>query len=131
MAISSRFSPRPFAIFIAIFAVEVFIAIFVRDRFVRPLLGDVLVVALVFYLLKAFFVVRNLPLALGTLVFAWAIEIAQYFNIVEVLGLGNVKIARVVIGSTFDWKDLIAYTLGAIAVFGVESRIEKGIGSSK
>ena len=123
----TRFSLRPFVIASIIFILEVCIAVFVRDRFIRPLFGDVLVVALIFYFVKSFFVIPNLHLIIGVLAFAWAIEVAQYFNIVEVLGLGNVKVARVVIGTRFDWKDLIAYTIGAIAVFWIESRIDRRI----
>lgn len=122
----TRFSLRPFIIASIIFIIEVCIALFVRDRFIRPLVGDVLVVGLVFYFIKSFFVISNLRLAIGTLAFAWAIEVAQYFNIVEVLGLGNVKVARVVIGTSFDPKDLVAYTIGAIAVFWIESHRDRG-----
>ncbi|SFP54210.1 DUF2809 domain-containing protein [Enterovibrio norvegicus] len=46
------------------------------------------------------------------LVFAYCVEIGQYFRFVEVVGLQSNKLASIVIGSTFDWLDLLAYTLG-------------------
>ncbi|MGD1903259.1 MAG: DUF2809 domain-containing protein [Geitlerinemataceae cyanobacterium] len=111
-----RFHPRSFWIFLLLFAIEAAIAIWIDDRFVRPLLGDFLVVILVFYFVRAFVRARTRWIALGSLAFAWAVEFAQYFRLVEVLGLADNRLARTVIGSVFDPKDLVAYTLGALAV---------------
>ncbi|MDB5208403.1 MAG: hypothetical protein JWR72_3478, partial [Flavisolibacter sp.] len=36
------------------------------------------------------------------------------------LGLGSFKLARVVLGSSFEWMDLLAYSLGIIVVVVVE-----------
>ena len=112
-----EFSQRPFLFFCLLFAVEVLIALFVDDQFIRPLVGDVLVVALVFYFVKAFVRGSDLYIALGALLFAYAVEVAQYFDLVTILGLESYPIARVVLGTTFDWRDLVAYTIGAISVF--------------
>ena len=54
------------------------------------------------------------------LVFSFGIEIAQYFNMVEKLGLQHSKIARVVLGNSFAWMDLLAYVLGILAVISIE-----------
>jgi len=45
--------------------------------------------------------------------FAYLIELGQYFDLVSILKLENYTIARIVIGSTFDVLDLLAYTIGA------------------
>jgi len=50
--------------------------------------------------------------AIGVLLFSYFIEVLQYFNIVKMLGLQNSNLARVVIGTSFEWTDLMAYTLG-------------------
>ena len=42
-------------LFLALLATEVLIALFVHDDFVRPYLGDVLVVPVIFFLLRAAF----------------------------------------------------------------------------
>ena len=116
-----RFSLRSFAIFLTILAVEVVIALFVSDRFVRPFFGDVLAVAVVFYFWKAFLDWPNKVLAVGVLAFSWMIEVAQYFDLASRLGWGHVRVVRIVLGSTFDWLDLAAYTVGTVAVYLIES----------
>lgn len=55
-------------------------------------------------------------LACGVLLFAWAIETAQYFQVVRLLGLEDNALARIVIGTTFDVRDLLAYSLGIAVV---------------
>ena len=48
-----RFNGVAFIIFVALFIVEVVIAVFVNDQFIRPILGDVLVVILIFFFLRS------------------------------------------------------------------------------
>ena len=114
MRIPFRFSLIPFVMFLLIFGVEVVIALFFDDEFIRPLVGDVLVVVLLFYLVKSFIDWPDINVAIGVCVFAWCVEFAQAFQLVDVLGLGDVPLARTVIGTTFDWRDLVAYTVGAV-----------------
>lgn len=121
-----RISWRHLWLFVAIFVVEVLIALFVRDQFIRPFFGDFLVVVLIFYFCKAFVDLPNRALGAGVLVFAFAIEFGQYFRMVEVLGLAHVKLARIVLGTTFSWLDLVAYGLGVLCVVMVEERLERG-----
>ena len=78
-----RFALRPFLLFCLLFIIEVCIAIFFDDQIIRPLLGDVLVVALIFYFVKAFLNMPNLPLAIAVLLFAFTVEIGQYFGLVD------------------------------------------------
>ncbi|WP_309739167.1 MULTISPECIES: DUF2809 domain-containing protein [unclassified Chamaesiphon] len=107
---------------IGLFLIEVFIAIFIDDRFIRPFIGDVLVVILIYCLVRTFWKIRYHTAALLVLLFAWTIELLQYFNLVAVLGLQKYKVIAIAIGSTFDWKDIIAYVLGATIVVMLESR---------
>ena len=121
-----KFDRKAFGWFSLLFAIEVLIAVFVRDRLIRPFVGDVLVVMLIFFFLKSFLTVSPRFLAIGTLAFAWTVEFAQYFQFVRWLGLEDVTIARIVLGSTFDWLDLVAYTLGtAIVLLGYSPRSKK------
>jgi len=46
------------------------------------------------------------------LVFAFFIEFLQYINFVERVGLSQYTIARVVIGTSFSWEDILCYTVG-------------------
>ncbi|MBT1705817.1 DUF2809 domain-containing protein [Chryseosolibacter indicus] len=118
-----RFHKRYFGLTIVIFIFEVLIALFARDRFVRPYLGDVLVVILIYCFIKSFLDVPVFPLAMFVLVFAFTIEFLQYLNIVEKLGLAHSALARTVIGTSFVWNDLVAYTSGIAILLMVEKFI--------
>jgi hypothetical protein len=101
--------------------IEVTIAVFSQDRFIRPFVGDVLVVILIYCLLKSFLRLNANKVAISVLVFAFVVEILQYFNLVDLLGLQTNRIATIVLGSTFDWLDLLAYTIGISLVACVEN----------
>jgi hypothetical protein len=101
-------------------ATEICIALFVHDNFIRPYVGDFLVVILIYCFIQSFFKLPYLPTAVAVLVFSYIIELFQYFNIVEKLGLQHSNIARVVIGTLFAWQDIIAYTAGIGLVILVE-----------
>ena len=105
---------------LAIFVVEIWIALYVHDDFVRPWGGDVLVVVLLYCLVRGVTRLNVVAAALSVLVFSWFIEVLQYFQIVRVLGLEGNAIARTIIGTTFSWSDIVAYTLGIVFVVGVE-----------
>jgi Protein of unknown function (DUF2809) len=94
--------------------IEVCIAWFVRDRFVRPYVGDVLVIPLIFFTVYGLMRVAPTPLASGVLLFAFAVESAQAFGLVHRLGLAHSTVARTVLGDTFQPGDLLAYLLGAV-----------------
>ena len=115
-----RFQLRYFLWAIVIFAIEVIIALFFHDRFVRPYLGDVLVVILLYCLLKAFVTVHVWRAAIGVLIFSFIVEGLQYLHLVEYLGWQNNKIARIVVGNSFSVGDLLCYLSGIIIVLLVE-----------
>ena len=117
-----KFNRKYLLIALLIFVVEVLIALYVHDRFIRPYIGDMLVVILLYCLLKAFFDLPVMKAAIGVLVFSFAIEIMQYFRAVELLSLEDNKLARVVIGTSFAWEDFLAYTMGILVVIIVEKR---------
>jgi hypothetical protein len=109
-----------FVLSLAFLFVLVYIALFVNDQFVRPFLGDVLVVAWLYLFLKTFINIRYYILASAVLVFACVLEVAQFYNLVEILGLHHIKAARIIMGSTFDWLDIFAYTIGWVLTLLVE-----------
>lgn len=116
------FSKKYFYITVILFAIEVFIAIFVNDNFIRPFIGDVLVVILIYCFLRAFWNIDSSIAAFSVFIFACTIEILQYLNLVNKLGLQNNQIATIILGNTFDWKDIIAYTIGIIIIFMLENK---------
>jgi hypothetical protein len=114
------FNKNYFGFAILIFFIEVLIALFVNDSFIRPYLGDVLVVILMYCFLKSFLQLPVLTVAIFVLIFSFAIEFLQFLNIVEKLRLEQSKIARTVIGTSFSWIDLLTYIAGIAIVIVVE-----------
>jgi hypothetical protein len=110
-----------FAIAVLLFLVEVIIALFVKDNFIRPYFGDVLVVILIYCFVQSFFNIGVLQLAIGVLAFSFLIEFLQYVNFIEILGLEKSKLASTLIGNSFSWKDIIAYLAGIIIVLLIEN----------
>ena len=101
-----------------IFGIELLIALFVQDKFIRPYVGDILVVVLIYTFVRIFIPkgVRLLPLYI--FLFAAGVEVLQYFRIAEVLGLSDHRVLSVIIGSVFDGKDIVCYGVGC-AILGV------------
>lgn len=97
------------------------IALFVRDGFVRPFLGDVLAASWLYVTGRAVFAKAPAwTIALATLAIAWGLELLQYLEALRWLGLEDVRVARVILGATFDPLDLLAYVLGVASVVGIE-----------
>lgn len=105
---------------ITLFSTEVFIALFVNDRFVRPFVGDVLVVILIYCFLRIFLNFSYLKIAFGVLIFAFIIEILQYFDFVKLIGFENNRIISVALGRTFSWLDVLAYAVGFLLILFFE-----------
>ena len=108
-----------------ILAVEIYIAVCVNGGFVRHYLGDVLAVILLYALTRAAFSAPPLNLPFKIFAFAAALEFAQYFGAVQILGIEN-KILKVMIGGTFDLTDLLCYAVGCVLV-GIYEKFESKI----
>lgn len=105
---------------VILFITEVLIALFLHDSFVRPYVGDFLVVILIYCFVKNFLNISVIKLAIATLLFAYLVEMLQHFQLVNYLGLQNSQLAKTILGSSFEWSDMLAYTLGIILVVLVE-----------
>ena len=114
------FNLKYFLLAIIFFITEILIALFVHDGFIRPYVGDYLVVMLIYCAVKTFVKASPLKTAAGVLIFSYVIEVLQYLDIVERLGLSGNAIAKTVIGYGFEWWDILAYTLGVITILIVE-----------
>ena len=93
--------------FVVILVVEIIIGIYVRDNFIRIFIPNGL---------------SQLPLYV--LAFACFIEILQYFQLVDVLGISN-RILRIALGSTFDLKDMVSYAGGYVFILLAEYFLDK------
>ncbi|MBC7651519.1 MAG: DUF2809 domain-containing protein [Deinococcales bacterium] len=65
---------------------------------------------------KSIYSVSILVAAINALIFAYNIEVLQYYNMVNLLRLQQLTNAKVIIGIAFTWLDLVAYTAGIILV---------------
>ena len=117
-----HFNKTYFGLTAILFLIEVGIAIFIKDKFIRPYLGDVLVVILIYSFAKSFLKISVYKAALVVLLFAFTIEILQYCSLVEKLKLQHNTIAKTVIGTSFSWEDILAYIAGILIVLVAEKQ---------
>ena len=99
---------------LVLLAVEVFIGLFVYDGFVRPFIGDVLVVILIYTFIRIFIPEKVRLLPLYIFIFAVAVEVLQFLKIVEVLGLQDNAFMSTIIGTSFDIRDILCYFVGCV-----------------
>ena len=100
--------------FAILFVIEGLIALFVHDAFIRPYVGDVLVMVVLYCLVRIIIPVKYKLLPLYIFFFATVVECLQYLKLVRVLGLESNTFLYVLIGSTFDTKDIMCYGIGFI-----------------
>jgi hypothetical protein len=120
------FNRRYFLPTVILFFTEVLIAMYVNDRFIRPYLGDVLVVMLVYCLVRTFLRLHTVAAAISVLLFAFTVETFQYLHLIAWLGLENSGLARAVLGTSFSWYDIVCYCIG-IAIVIVIEHLWKGV----
>lgn len=111
-------------LFVAILITEVCIALFIKDSFIRPYVGDMLVTVLICCLLRVFVPHKIRFMPFYVFLFACAVEIAQYFDFVKILGLNDNKFFSVLLGRTFSFTDIVCYAIGCL-VFAVLDYIIK------
>ena len=99
---------------IIIFLIEVYIALYVHDNFVRPYLGDAIVVILVYCVVRIVIPEGCRLLPLYVFLFACFVEFTQYIHLVNLLGLQNNRLLCVIMGTSFAWEDIAAYAAGCI-----------------
>jgi len=114
------FRKQYFYLTLILFVIEIFIAAVVHDRIIRPYIGDFLVVILIYCFIRTFFNISIIKAALGVLLFAYFIEILQFFELIKKLGLQHSVLAKIILGNFFEWIDLVAYTLGIALVIAFE-----------
>lgn len=125
-----KFQRKYFAFAVLLFIAETIIAVFINDSFVRPYFGDFLVVILIYYAVKSFWDVPVNRLAISVLLFAYVVEVLQYFKFLKLLGVQKSRLAKIILGHSFEWGDVLAYTLGIVFVLMLEKMLssvrEKG-----
>jgi len=116
-----QFNVKYFSINLFLLAALIVIAVFVKELFLQSYISDVLIIFWFFFLLKSFLKVANYELAHYALLFAFVLEIAQFYQVIELLELQDNKIAQMALGSAFDWFDLLAFAVGWLVILVIES----------
>jgi len=117
------FKKTYFVLFIILLLIEVCIAYFLKTGFIRHTFGDFLVVILLYCLLKSFINIKPITMVFIVLFISFTIEFLQLTPFLEWLNLHDNTFAKTVLGSTFHISDLVAYTLGIIAVLIIEKKM--------
>ena len=103
--------------FAVILIIEILIALFVRDSFIRPYGGDILVTILICCFVRMIFMEKIPLLPLWVFLFAVTVEVLQYFDIVSILGLCDIKFFVILIGNSFSFVDIICYAVGCVLFY--------------
>ena len=117
-----KFQWKYFVLAILLFLTEVLIAYYMHDKIIRPYVGDLLVVILIYCFIKSFVNISITKAAIFVLLFSYVIELLQYLNMIKFLGLQKSRMANIVLGNYFEWIDLVAYTVGIAIVIMFEKR---------
>ena len=118
-------------LFLTVLLSEILIALFVNDNFVRPYVGDMLVTVLICCFVRIFFPTGVKLLPVYVFLFASAVEVCQYFDIVKLFGLEGNRFISVLLGRTFSLADILCYAAGCILFFGVEKTVNYFVNSRK
>lgn len=108
------------AAFLFLLTMEVLIALYMHDDFVRPYIGDVLVVIVIYCFIRIWIPDKCRLLSLYVFLFAAGVEGLQCLDIISMLGLEENVFLRVLVGSVFDWKDILCYAAGCAILAGYE-----------
>lgn len=107
---------------IIVFILEILIATKLSYlKFIRSFVGDFLVVILIYHFIKFFRDIPPLTLSISVFIFSCIIEVLQYFNLADVLGLPKGSISRIILGTNFSWEDILMYFLGCVASYYLDS----------
>ncbi|EMB9233006.1 DUF2809 domain-containing protein [Vibrio alginolyticus] len=121
-AIHLQFSAKNGLKSLVCFITLVVIALYVRDSFIRPTFGDVLVVVWLYYFLASLFSMPVNWLVSLVVLIAFAVELGQLLQVAVWLGIESSSPLAVILGATFDWKDLLAYSIGGLLCCWIEKK---------
>lgn len=112
------------ALFCLLLLIEILIALFVNDNFIRPYVGDILVTVLICSFLRIFFPKGIPALPAYVFLFATAIELGQYFDLVALLGIES-QFLSVLLGKTFSVIDILCYGIGCVLSLAIDYAVGK------
>ncbi|SNY05852.1 Protein of unknown function [Orenia metallireducens] len=99
------------------------VVFFSNYYFIRGVLGDLLIVVFTYSLIKSFYQVDSKLLSFIVILAFFMVEGFQYLNLIKYIGLSENKIAKIVLGATFDPIDLLFYLLGGLLVYYIDIKL--------
>lgn len=108
-------------LFVLLLLTEILIGAFLKGGFIRAYGGDILVLPLLYAFLRILFprsdkfTMRVLPL--GLFIFGVLVEALQGAHIADRLHITS-RVIRIIIGSTFDFLDMVCYFAGMLLIYG-------------
>lgn len=113
---------RYFMIFCIGLVIEIYIGLYIKDTWIRPYVGDILIVPVVYWFLRVIFPEKPRRLDVGVILMAILVEFSQAIHLDRLLKIQG-TVLGIIVGSTFDWKDIFCYGLGGLLVFVVEKSL--------
>jgi len=115
-----KFNLKYFIAFLFLLIIEIVIERFATG-FIRHTLGDYLVVILIYCLIKGFFKISNTKAAIITLIFSFVIEFLQLSNLQNIFPEDYSKAVQIILGTSFSVLDLVAYSLGVLTAYVIDT----------
>ncbi|SHI63212.1 Protein of unknown function [Mesonia phycicola] len=120
-----RFNYKYLLLTIFFFLIEVGIERYFHGGFIRNVLGDYIIVFVMYCFVKTFFSFKTLYVAILVLLISYLVEICQYVDVLKLLNISRNRSTDILVGSSFDWKDMAAYTAAFITILVVEKILQK------
>ena len=112
-------------LFLTLLIIEVLLATIFANTIFRPVFGDYLVVILIYSFIRAITKLKRLTLGIAVLLFSYTLELFQLFKIRDQFPVLKSKILAIILGTSFDWFDILAYTLGVFTILIADPYILK------
>ena len=120
-----RFQVKYFVAFLILLVIELYIALFINDHIIRPFVGDILVVMLIYCFLMSLFKIESKTAIVAVFIFSSSIEFSQHLHFIKVLNLEEYAVAHWILGSSFNWWDFLAYGIGLLITSMLEIFLRK------
>lgn len=120
-----RLNKTYLALTLVFLTIEILIATYLKTGFIRHTFGDYLCVILLYCFIKSFISGRHFKIAVIVLAIAFTVEFLQLTSYLQLFNLHNNSLAKLILGSTFQFLDLAAYTLGIITIIILEYKVYK------
>lgn len=119
-----QFNLKYFVLFLILLATEILIAKYATG-FIRHTFGDYLCVILLYAFIKSFVKLSNLKTAIFVLGIAYLVEFLQLTKLQNLCPEDYANSLKLILGTSFSFGDLAAYTLGIITTLIIEHQIKK------